>query len=55
MTKLLKKREKRGQKCLQLYGGIGGCKCSGCSGCASVPSDDYHNVNNNLYVYQLMQ
>lgn len=37
MTKLLKKRAKRGQKNLQLYS----CKCRGCG---SVPADDYERV-----------
>lgn len=56
MTKLLKKREKHGQKSLQLYiDHLGGCDCSSCSGCASTPSDDYNNVKNSLYLSKLMR
>ncbi len=39
MKKLLKKRENRGQKSLQLYG----CSCP-CGGCASTPSTDHERV-----------
>ncbi len=46
MEKLLKKREGRGQKCLQLYGC--GCSCGTCepvcSGCGSSSANDYENV-----------
>lgn len=39
MKKLLKKRENRGQKSLQLYG----YSC-GCAGCGSVPANDFERV-----------
>ncbi len=43
MAKLLKKRVKRGQKSIQLYGGdICGVACNRC---ASVPANDYNNVH----------
>lgn len=46
MTKLLRNKENRGQKYLQLYGCA--CVCSKtCTGCGSSPSYDYLNVQNN--------
>lgn len=46
MKKVLKKKQVREQKTLQLYGVICLCSCS-CSGCGSMPADDYVNVKDN--------